>query len=97
MVHHRKYPFFTFDLDHGSHEMLASTLYIMRPMHQQEIATSNVEDAIARKNIDLEVKVTQNVALYSPHHVTYTLAKFEVATFNGSGGYVFTRNSIILP
>ena len=30
-------------------------------------------------SIDLGVKVTQNVAQYPLHHVTYTPAKFEVA------------------
>ena len=30
-------------------------------------------------NLDLGVKVTQNVAQYHPHHVTYAPANFEVA------------------
>ena len=35
-----------------------------------------------------KVKVTQNVAQYPLHHVTY----FEVATSNGFGGDPFTKN-----
>ena len=31
-------------------------------------------------DLDLGVKVTQNVAQYHPHYVTYAQAKFEVAT-----------------
>ena len=40
---------------------------------------------------DLEVKVTQNVAQYPLHHVTYAPAKFEVATSNHLSKNVFTR------
>ena len=40
-------------------------------------------------------KVTQNVAQYPRHHVTYAPAKFEVATSNSLGGFVFTRKNII--
>ena len=47
--------------------------------------------------LDLEVKVTQKCAQCPPHHVTYAPAEFEVATSNDLGGYVFTRNYIILP
>ena len=43
-------------------------------------------------DLDLGVKVTQNVSQYPLHHVTYSTTKFEVATFNGLGGYTFTRN-----
>ena len=39
------------------------------------------------------VKVTQNVTQYLLHNVTYSSAKFEVATSNGLGGDPFTRNS----
>ena len=41
---------------------------------------------------DLWVKVTQNVAQYPLHHVTYSGTKFEVATSNSLGGATFTRN-----
>ena len=43
-------------------------------------------------DLDLWVKVTQNVAQYPLHHVTYLTTKFEVATSNGLGGDIFTRN-----
>ena len=58
MVHHRKYPLFTYNLYPG-------------------------------------VKVTQNVAQYLLHNVTYAPVKFEVAMSNGSGGDAFTRKYII--
>ena len=48
-------------------------------------------------DIDLGVKVTQNVAQYHPHHVTYASANFEVAMSNGSGEDRITRKNIILP
>ena len=44
---------------------------------------------------DLRVKVTQYVAKYPLHHVTYAHAKFEVATSNGLEGDAFTRIYII--
>ena len=43
---------------------------------------------------DLDVKVTQYVAQYCPHYMTYASAKFEVAKCNGLGG-AFTRKYII--
>ena len=43
-------------------------------------------------DLDLGVKVTQNVAQYPLHHVTYAATKFEVARSNGLGGDTFTRN-----
>ena len=45
-------------------------------------------------DLDLGVKVTQNVAQYPLHHVTYSTTKFEVATSNGLGGDTFTRNAM---
>ena len=42
-------------------------------------------------DLDLGVKVTQNVAQYPLHHVTYSATKFEVATSNRLGGDTFTR------
>ena len=42
--------------------------------------------------LDLGVNVTQNAAMYTQHHVTYSAIKFEVATSNDSGGDTFTRN-----
>ena len=44
---------------------------------------------------DLDLKVTQNVAQYPPHHVTYASAKFEVVISNGIGEDAFTRIYII--
>ena len=34
-------------------------------------------------DLDIEVKVTQDVAKYPLHHVTYSDTKFEVATSDG--------------
>ena len=42
-------------------------------------------------DLDHGVKVTQNVAQYPQHHVTYSATKFEVATSKGLGGDAFTR------
>ena len=42
-------------------------------------------------DLDLEVKVTQDVAKYPLHHVTYSDIKFKVATPDGLGGDVFTK------
>ena len=46
-------------------------------------------------DLDLGVKVTQNVAQLHPHHVTYAHANFVVAMSNGSGEDAFTRKYII--
>ena len=52
-----------------------------------EVATVNgLGDAFPRNtlfDLDLGVKVTQNVAQYPQHHVTYAPAKFDVATSHG--------------
>ena len=45
-------------------------------------------------DLDLGVKVTQNVAQYPLHHVTYSATKFEVATSNCLGGEQLQENSI---
>ena len=42
-------------------------------------------------DLDLGVKVTQNVAHNHLHHVTHPAAKFEVARSNRLGGDTFTR------
>ena len=42
-------------------------------------------------DLDFGVKVTQNVAQYPLHYVTYSATKFEVATSNCLGGDTFTR------
>ena len=46
----------------------------VKDMHLQENAVFN---------LDLGVKVTQDVVQYPLHHVAYAFAKFDVATFNG--------------
>ena len=43
-------------------------------------------------DLDLWVKVTQNIAQYPLHHVTYAATKFRVARSNSLGGDTFTRN-----
>ena len=45
-------------------------------------------------DVDLWVEVTQNVAQYPLHHVTYALAKFEVATSNSLGGDPLQENTL---
>ena len=45
-------------------------------------------------DFDLNAKVTQNVAQYPPHHVTYA-TKFKVAMSNGLGGDTFTKKYVI--
>ena len=44
--------------------------------------------------LDLGVKVTQDVAQYPLHHVTYSNTKFEVARSNSLGGDAFTKNTL---
>ena len=46
-------------------------------------------------DLDLVVKVTQNVVQYPLNHMTYTPAKFEGATSNSLGEDGFTRKYII--
>ena len=45
-------------------------------------------------DLDLGVKVTQNITQYSLHHVTYAHAKFEVVASNSLEGDVFARKYI---
>ena len=45
-------------------------------------------------DLDLGDKVTQNIAQYPLHYVTYSATKFEVATSNRLGGDTITRNTI---
>ena len=42
-------------------------------------------------DLDFGVKVTQYVAKYPLHHVTYSDTKFEVSTSDGLGGDAFTK------
>ena len=46
-------------------------------------------------DLDLWAKVTQDVAQYPLHHVTYSDSKFEVATSNSLGGDAFTSKYTI--
>ena len=48
-------------------------------------------------DLDLDVKVSQNVAQYPLHHVIYAPVKFEADTSNSLGEDGFTRKHIILP
>ena len=45
-------------------------------------------------DLDLGVKVTQNIASYALHYLTYAPAKFEFSASNGLGDDAFTRNYI---
>ena len=42
-------------------------------------------------DLDLGVKVTQNVAQYPLHYLIFSARKFEVAMSKGLGGDAFTR------
>ena len=46
-------------------------------------------------DLDFGVKVTQDVAKYPLHHVTYSDTKFEDSTSDGLGGDAFTKKYII--
>ena len=82
-----------FDLDLGWVKVTWSiALYIVWPMYLQNLKLLRpmVKEMHYQKNtlFDLDpkvkgVKVSQNVAQYSRHHVTYAPAKFDVATSHG--------------
>ena len=62
--------------------MLPSTLYIMSPMQLQSLKLLSLtvkEEMHLHENtlfdLDLGAKVTQDVAQYPQHHVTYSPAK----------------------
>ena len=59
-----------------------------------EVTTSKaLGEAFTRNSIfdlDLGVKVTQNVAQYPLHHVNHPATRFEVARSNRLGGDTFT-------
>ena len=82
--------------------MLPSTIYIMSSMHLLSLKLLRPmvkEDMHLQENtlydLDLGIKVTQNVAQYPTHHMTYTPAKFEVSTSNNLGEDALTRKYII--
>ena len=67
--------------------MLTRTLGSMSPMHQQSLMMllSMVKEKMHLQentlfDLDLGFKVTQNVAQFPQHHVTYAPAKFDIAT-----------------
>ena len=83
-----------------SHKMLTSTLNFMWPKHQQSFLLLHpmVKEKIHLQDntlfdLDLGIKVTQNVAQYPGHHVNYTPAKFDIATSHGWED-AFTRKYI---
>ena len=46
-------------------------------------------------DLDLVVKVTQNVVQYPPNHMTYAPAKFEIAMSNSLGEDAFTSKYMV--
>ena len=56
--------------------MHLQNLKVLRPTVSEKMDLQE----ITLYDLDLGVKVTQNVAQYHLHHVTYAQAKFEVAT-----------------
>ena len=56
---------------------------VKKEMHLQENTFNNL------------TLIKQNIAQYPLYHVTYTPAKFEVATSNSLGGDAFIRKNII--
>ena len=87
-----------------SHIILTSTLVFMWPMHHQSLMLLHPmvkEKMHLQENtlfdLDLGVKVTQNVAQYPRHHVTYAPPKFDIATSHGWGEDAFTRKYIKWP
>ena len=79
--------------------MFLSTLYIIivtfAPAKFEAATSNSLEEMLLQENtlfdLDIGVKVTQNVAQYPPHQVTYAPVKFVVATSNSLGGDAFTR------
>ena len=64
---------------------------LLHPMDKEKI---HLQENILF-DLDLGVKVTQNVAQCPHHHITYAPTEFEVTTFNHLGGDTFTRKYII--
>ena len=97
----------TLTLGSRSHKMLPNTLYIMWPIQLQSLKLQGSNrlggDTFTKKihhlifDLDLGVKVTQNVAQYPLHYVTFSATMFEVATSKGLGGDAFTRKFNIWP
>ena len=86
------------------HKMLTSTLDFMWLMHHQSLKLLNpiVKEKMHLQekilfDLDLGAKVTQNVAQYPRHHVTYAPPKFDIATSHGWGDDASTRKYIKWP
>ena len=62
----------------------------MQPQRLKLLRLIDKEEIYLHENtlfdLDLGVKVTQDVAKYPLHHVTYSDTKVEVATSDGLGG-----------
>ena len=70
--------------------MHLQSLKLLPPMVKQEMhLQENTYD------LDLAIKVTQNVAQYPPHQMTYTPAKIEVSMPNNLGEDALTRKYIL--
>ena len=85
----RKYIICPLTLASRSHEILPSTLYIMRPMHLQHLKLLRptvMEQMHLQENtvldLDLGFQLTQDVVQHTLYHATYAFAKFNAATFN---------------
>ena len=88
----------TLTLGSRSHKMLPSTLDITWPMYQQSLILLHPtvkEKMHLQENtlfaLDLQVKVTRNVAKCPLHHVTYAPTDFEVTASKALGEKAFTR------
>ena len=82
--------------------MLSSALQIISPLHLQslKLLRPTVKEKMHLQestlfDLDLQVKVTLNVAQCLLHHVTYAPTEFEVTTSKALGGEAFTRKYII--
>ena len=71
--------------------MHKQSLILLHPMFKEKMHLQ--ENTLF--DLDFGVKVTQNVAQYPRHHVTYALPKFDIATSHGKGEDAFTRKYII--
>ena len=72
--------------------------YISQSVHKSKLDQQSMvhHHKLSLFYLYLGVKVTQNVAQYPLHHVTYAPAKFEVAMSNSLGD-AFTRKYKMLP
>ena len=65
------------------------SLKLICPMVKEEMHLQ--ENTLYDLDLDLVLKVTQNVVQCPPNHMTYVPAKFEVATSNSLGEDGFTK------